>query len=406
MENNRYISNLSSWLSIIYVLMIMFLGANVLSYIHIDISKEGALNPRQYFELPVILLALFLSLGRIKFSETEKVFFILTLLIAVFQRVGLDRSAQFGFLIRNVFEPMLLLPLLAAMKNEYILKIRKILVAFLIAEALIAVYEFITNSFVFADSSTLILNGNNIGTFEMRAAALHGHPLQNAFLVSIVMTCIFFSKLKLKYRYLLFFIGWIALTCFNTRSSIALMGIVFAIGLFIDMKKSRMGIAKRFITMILILCLGFLVINFVLSHGMGSRMSIQMSSNDSSSYARFVLLSAFQQLSFTDLLFGATRGTDELIMTKYSLIGIENSFANIILLYGLIFTIVFSICWGKIVWKLSDNKILCIMVLFVSFVLLNANNTVLADSPIMQTIILSTFCFGLTKQSKIPILKK
>ena len=171
------------------------------------------------------------------------------------------------------------------------------------------------------------------------------------------------------------------------------------------MKKNRMGITKRFITMILILGLGYLVINFALSHGMGSRMSIRMSSDDSSSYARLVLLSAFQQLSFTDLLFGAARGTDELIMTKYSLIAIENSFANIILLYGLIFTIVFSICWGKIVWKLSDNKILCIMVLFVSFVLLNANNTVLADSPIIQTIILSTFCFGLTKQSKMPSLK-
>lgn len=397
----QYISKEASFLLIIYVFLTLFVGTNVRYFLHLNWKGEGILQLVHYISMPVLLLTAGISYSKLKFSNTIKFFFWFTIFIIIFQRVILNRTAGLSFLTNNVYEPILLLSILSSLRGKYINKINKIILIFLIIESLIAVYEYITGSYVFANPEAL--SGFLLGKDDMRAAAIHGHPLQNAFVVSIIMVCILFSNLKIQYRYMLYLLGWIALACFNTRSSILLMGGVLVIGGLLDMKHNKVSIVKRVLSLIILALLGYAAFNFALSHGMGSRMEIGMNSDDGSSYARFVLIQAFQEMDLSSLLFGPPEMAGENIMARYGLVAVENSFANIVLGYGLIFTIIFSIAWVKIFWKITAENMMKIMLLFVIFVLLNTNNAIMTDCPILPIAVMALYCMGRVEKHKVNI---
>lgn len=397
----QYISKEASFFLLIYVFLTLFVGTNVRYFLHLNWEGEGILQLVHYISLPVLLLTAGISYSRLRFSNTIKIFFWFTIFIIILQRIVLNRTAGLSFLTNNVYEPILLLSILSSLGEKYIYKIRKIILLFLIIESLIALYEYITGSYVFANPEAL--SGFLLGKDDMRAAAIHGHPLQNAFVVSIIMVCILFSNLKIQYRYLLYLLGWIALACFNTRSSILLMGGVLVIGGLLDMKRNKVSIVKRVLSLIILALLGYAAFNFALSHGMGSRMEIGMNSDDGSSYARFVLVQAFQEMDLSSLLFGPPEMAGENIMVRYGLVAVENSFANIVLGYGLIFTIIFSIAWVKIFWKISAEKMMKIMLLFVIFILLNTNNAIMTDCPIISIAVMALYCMGRVEKQKVNI---
>lgn len=398
----QYISKEASFFLLIYVFLTLFVGTNVRYFLHLNWEGEGILQLVHYISLPVLVLTAGISYSRLRFSNTIKNFFWFTIFIIILQRIVLNRTAGLSFLTNNVYEPILLLSILSSLGEKYIYKIRKIILLFLIIESLIAVYEYITGSYVFANLEAL--SGFLLGKDDMRAAAIHGHPLQNAFVVSIIMVCILFSNLKIQYRYLLYLLGWIALACFNTRSSILLMGGVLVIGGLLDMKRNKVSIVKRVLSLIILALLGYAAFNFALSHGMGSRMEIGMNSDDGSSYARFVLVQAFQEMDLPSLLFGPPEMAGENIMARYGLVAVENSFANIVLGYGLIFTIIFSIAWVKIFWKIPAENMMKIMLLFVIFVLLNSNNAIMTDCPILPVAVMALYCMGRVEKHKVNIM--
>lgn len=399
MFQRNYISKTASFLLLIYVLLTLFVGTNVRYFLHLNWEGEGVLQLIHYISLPVLLLTAGISYSKLRFSNTIKFFFWFTIFIIILQRIVLNRSAGLSFLTNNVYEPILLLSLLSSLREKYIKQFTKIILIFLILESLIAVFEYITGSYIFANSEAL--SNFLLGKDDMRAAAIHGHPLQNAFVVSIIMVCILFSNLKIQYRYILYLLGWIALACFNTRSSILLMGGVLVIGVLLDMKRNKVSIVKRVLSLIILALLGYAALNFALSHGMGSRLEIGMDSNDGSSYARFVLIQAFQEMDLSSLLFGPPEMAGESIMMRFGLVAIENSFADIILGYGLIFTVIFSIAWVKIFWKTPAGKMMKIMLLLVLFILFNTNNAIMTDCPILPVAVMSLFCLGREEYSNI-----
>lgn len=393
MTNKRCISKFSYLVLLFYVLITLFMGTNVRYFLHLNLKGEGIIQRSHYIALPILLLSSLFSITKIKFTKSEKVFFVFSVIIILVERVLFQKTAGLSFMLNNIYEPILLLSLLRILYPKNVLRIRNLVLIFLIIESLIAVYEFITQSFIFADPTVLMSERFLSGAEEMRAASLHGQALQNSFIISITMTCILYSRMKALYRYSFFFLGWIALACFNTRSSILLMGLIFIVGFIFDMKKNKVSFIKRFFLTAVVLIIGVTAANFVLKNGMGGRLNILMGSEDGSSYARIVLIQAIQNLNFSDFMFGSVTNASESIMTQYSLVAIENSFANMILGYGFIFTIVFTILWSKIIWNISSMRFMTLMVLLVMFVLFNVNNAIMTDCPIMVFTILSLFCF-------------
>ena len=198
-------------------------------------------------------------------------------------------------------EPMMVLAILRTANKKTIQIMLYMILVFFLIECGVALLEAVTRVVIF-DYKNMWNDG--VMLYELRSHSLHGHPLQNAFIVSIIMLSVWVSKLNLPVKYSLYFLGFIALFCFNTRSSIYLMGGVFCIGLLRDLFVTKVSIAYKifmfFFVWLLIVYLFMQIENF----GLGSRLSTKMNSEDSSSQARFLILKMMQDLTLVDLPFG------------------------------------------------------------------------------------------------------
>lgn len=376
----------------LYIALTLFLGNNVVCFLHLKLEGNSILALSHYITLPVLFLAVFVNAKYVRITKNEKWFIFTSLLIMAFQKIFMDKSAGMSFFFNSILEAILLCMLLRLLDYKRKKKLQKFLIAFIVIEFIIAVYEYFTYNIIFAnDVNTLdVFTGQE----EMRSYALHGHPLQNAFLVSIVMTTILSSKLKQSIRYSVFFLGYLALFCFNTRSSIYFMSVVLLINIWRDFFLGKQSIAKKVTFLTLIAATISYLIVFVQSHDMGSRLAIGMDSNDGSSYARFILINVLtQDMSLKDLLVGISTKASDSYMIKYSLVAIENSVVNLIMGFGLIFTILFFFFYYKIFCEITREKVLLYSLIFIMVLLFNTNNALQTNCPIMPVAIMSLFAF-------------
>lgn len=186
----------------LYITLTLFLGNNVISFFHLKLEGDSVLALSHYITLPVLFLAVFSNAKYIKFTKNEKRLIFISLLIMMFQKVFMDKSAGMSFFLNSILEPVFICTLLRLLDDLQRKRLRKLLILFVIIEFCVALYEYLTYSMVFAkdvDSFAFFS-----GATEMRSYALHGHPLQNAFLVSMVITAILSSHMKQSVRYAVF----------------------------------------------------------------------------------------------------------------------------------------------------------------------------------------------------------
>ena len=193
-------------------------------------------------------------------------------------------------------------------------------------------------------------------------------------------------------RYILFLLGYVSILCFNTRSSMLLMVIVLLINMVKDFFIGKRRSLKKIIVITLFLLGISLLYMFVTHYGFGSRMAITMNSHDSSANARYVLVDLIKDLNLHDIIFGTT--SIPLLMKKYSVTTLENSVLNFIISFGIIYTTMFFYYWYKIIKRIQINKYLSYSVFVVSFLLFNANNSILTENPIFPFIVMSLYSFG------------
>lgn len=218
----------------IYLVLTIFVGSNVISYLHLNIEGDSILALSHYLTIPFLLLAYMLNIHKISLYKYEKYLIIASCLIGVFQKLFMNKSAGMSFFINSVFEPLMLCALLRLFGSAQLKRLRFFLLSFMCVEFIIAFYEYFSGNLLFAvsvDTLKMIT-----GQEEMRAFALQGHPLQNSFLVSMIMCGILSSNLNINFRYAFFFIGYLSLFCFNSRSSIYFMGIILLMNLWRDFR--------------------------------------------------------------------------------------------------------------------------------------------------------------------------
>ena len=227
----------------------------------------------------------------------------------------------------------------------------------------------------------------------MRAYSLHGHPLQNAFLVSTISTVILCSRMKITYRYALFFLGYFAVFSFNTRSSIYFLAVVLLVNVWRDMRSRRIrGWKKGFFLAGLCVAI-FWGLDYIETHSLGSRMATGLTSDDSSSEARFVLVGEILSLNVKDLLFGVNSSYVQAVMDRNWLIAIENSFVSLIFGNGLIFTIAFSFLMYKELKCIGNGSFMFYTTIVLTFLLLNANNALMTTCPVIPVLVIALYVF-------------
>ena len=381
----------------IYLVLTIFVGSNVISYLHLNIEGDSILALSHYLTIPFLLLAYMLNIHKISLYKYEKYLIIASCLIGVFQKLFMNKSAGMSFFINSVFEPLMLCALLRLFGSAQLKRLRFFLLSFICVEFIIAFYEYFSGNLLFAvsvDTLKMIT-----GQEEMRAFALQGHPLQNSFLVSMIMCGILSSNLNINFRYAFFFIGYLSLFCFNSRSSIYFMGIILLMNLWRDFVIKKQSLWKKiFLFSFLGISITYLLI-FVQSHNMGTRLAIGMDSNDGSSYARFILVIILtSDMSIADILVGLPTTISTSFMVKYSLVAIENSVVNLIFGFGIIYTIFFFLYWFKIYMSINSNKFTLLCLVIIMVLLFNTNNALQTNCPIIPMSIMTLYAFKYEKK--------
>ena len=373
----------------LYLLLTVFIGSSLASFLGISLPADSFLSSIHYRAIPLLVLSYLLSLP-VGLSSREKLMVLLCLSMLIIAGI-FNRSAYFAVLVNNGIEPVILIALLRKVCPSKAFIFKTFLIFFLL-ECFVAWIEVITRSIIFADLSNM--NQDTLQYMldsEMRAYSLHGHPLQNAFLVSILSFFFLTAKGTVFFRYGYFFMGYITLFAFNTRSSIYLMGVVFALVLFHDFKSGVLSKRQKswvlFFVGLAIALLSYMVVKYQF----GSRLfELSLSSKDDSSNTRYMLLGIVGNLQIKELLFGLNNGL-ELITTKYALFAIENSLVNFIITNGLIFTL----CWCLLIYfclkPICRNVKKFNLSFLVFFGLINANNALMTEAPFIIFYVLALY---------------
>lgn len=372
-----------------YIYLTLFCGNSIASFLGMPISQDSFILALHYRSLPFLLFC-YIFANFPKFNRQEILLItisMITLMIASLK----ERSAMFAVSVNNAIEPVILIALLRYYKDKYRNVVKSALLLFFIIECGIAWIEFVFKTFLFADP-TSIMDENRVAYMldsEMRAFSLHGHPLQNAFVVSILSFFFLSAKAKPMYRYGLFTIGYITLFAFNTRSSIYLMSAVFTLVLIRDLKKGYIRRSNKLVIVLLVLAIGLLGY-LIQEYHFGSRLVYGISEKDASSNTRFMLVDIILRLPLSDFLWGMNHGIST-ITTKYDFFAIENSLANFIVCNGAVYTFLWCVLFYKCLETISKRKTRYLQSFIIFFTLINVNNSLMTDTPIAIIYILALY---------------
>lgn len=256
---------------------------------------------------------------------------------------------------------------------------RSIFILYII-ECVIAIFERIIGSYVFGwvtkdDGIIMSLGDAN----EFRSTAMFGHPLQNALVVSTLMAFILFSEIKTKTKLWLWFLGYISIMCFNTRSS--MVGDAMMLGLFLFSKVlSSKGKGKiKYFMLLLLISATLLYLLFRTS--LGGRLVEMGLVDDTSAQVRINTWSIFDYFSLSNFLWG--HSTKEAADFSYSagLIATENFWIDWMFLYGLVTILIYVVLMFHLLKSLYvDYKRIAILGTCCNFWLLASTNNSLSTS--------------------------
>lgn len=213
-----------------------------------------------------------------------------------------------------------------------------------------------------------------------RSFALIGHPLQNALIVSTMMSFILVSKLRLKLKFVLWGMGYLAILSFNTRSS--MVGNVFILVVYIlhEILYSKQYTRKQkngmFMFLVFSVIMSFVMV-FVL--GIGGRLREMGLYDESSASARVDVWGIFDILPIQEFLFGFDFDQVEKIMFGAGIEVTENFWIDYLLRYGLIFLLLYVILYCKLIRALYKGyPRFQILLTFLTFILIASTNNSLS----------------------------
>jgi len=280
--------------------------------------------------------------------------------------------------------------------------LRLIVIAFFIFQSVTVIAEWITmKNFFYIESNydspvnldindiMNIENSINIGRWAFRAQGVFVHPILSSMIASIMILCILFSTIKNNIKFILLFIGLVAILTINTRTGIVLTAIMLIPALFHNYKS--MANKYRKITLLVVVFSVGLLIYLIFNTDLGGRL-LNQKVLDESSEQRLITLSFLDVLSNEWLLHGRMDYTD-LMLASY--IGwIENGYIAFILKYGLIVGIplLLSLIWVHICQLRRIPRIggICIFLTYYAYAVTNPH---LANQSIWLYFLFSYYAF-------------
>lgn len=329
------------------------MGSNVLSFLGIDSA---------IFLYFILLIAVIPFLSNLKGHRTlgNRKFEILILLLIVVMLLNRMRIGMLEDSIRNAITlfitPVLfmLFPMEIRSKKDYkIMKgVTKILIAFYVLECGLAIIEFIFKFHLFGWVDTTFETNLDLSKWDsFRSVALHGSPLTNALIVTILNAFFSVSAINNKYKFMLWFMGFLAVLAFNARIAIFLNAFLFIYQIFKIVTSNQISISKKMVTYIGISLFVPVIVFLVIYKGWGDRLFKNELFDENSGQVRLDVFSIFDYVSSSRLLLGHSMKSFEAIRDLAGLLIIENFWICLILLFGLVFVILLVILYFKLMRK-------------------------------------------------------
>ena len=347
----------------------------------------------------ILVGCFYLATRKLQNRNYEIYFFVFCVLYTIVN-VLLNRSVHLGTVIMAFIAPVLI-GLFIKNISDARYTVYKIVVSYFIFECGLAIVQRILGV-------NLLLTPSDTGFFDMgvssnsgfRSASIHGHPLQGALMVSVVMGFIYISDLKLKKKILLLLMGFMALLSFNTRSSIFLWGIILAF-MFLQIifsKKYDVMIKSASLCLFVIGAIGLWVL---LQQGWGGRLLEMSLFDEKSAQVRIDVFYMFNFLSLEQLLWGIPSDVVSLIKDKSNINIIENYWIAYIFYFGLICTLVFVtfvvLCLRPLFKGIPTIKILISVGVFL--LISSTNNSMITAVPALIVLVLCVYSFPIKKQT-------
>lgn len=377
----------------LYIFLTFFVGRCVRSWLHFEFSPTSIIGGTNYLGLPILII-LYISLKKKALTKSEWVIIVSSIICVMIGKV-LHGSAVVVNIVNNCFEPILLCCVLRSSDFRTLNNGRTLLIYFFIVECLVAIYEASTRTILFATLEDDKLLGMQL--WDMRAYSLHGHPLSNGSIVSLV--CLFFlttNTIKKKQAVFLLILGVYALFCFNNRSSVFILAISSLVYLAYYIFKGSGGIIKKITIISSIAICGCFFLGQLSNSYIGSRIfSSAISKNDDSTQGHLAALYFLDMLDEKGWLFGVS---SDLIygqfMRRAQAVAVESSIILYILTYGLIYTTLYYYFLFKFILTFHASKIIKYLTAIMVILTLNASNLIFGACPYISLIVLCLYCFS------------
>lgn len=314
----------------------MFLSGTVATYLRIENTVTFAYAPFVVYFL--------VHLRRFRWSHVTKLMIVVicfAVFAYVFRLIGLEQDYFKSYLTFLVF-PMLLAIDLENEGGQRLSLLRKSLVVFFIIECGIAIYEKWTGTYIFYDPTSFLtsqqLQYYSIEDWEFRSSGLFSHPLMNAMIVCVVLSFILISNMQMKYKLLLFALGYASLWCFNARGAIIASSVLMVPYLLRSLYQSN--IKKKAWLYAAFILFSVIFVQQLLTTSLGGRLLADDGGLvDGSTQARLDVFTFHEYITSFQLWLG---DPDLYLYVKEMLHagGVENGLVTIILREGIFFTVI------------------------------------------------------------------
>lgn len=383
--------------------MTLFLGINVLYTLGLKDPFNTTTSLTSSVHLATWLLlgeGMYLLTKKKLNKKNEYHFIFFCIIYIIFNVIILRRSANLVLIINSFIAPIFA-SLYA--KNFHQAKnfIFKIIILYFITECGLAITERITSTnFLVAAAETTFMDTSMSDTEGFRSASIHGHPLQGALMISVVMGFIYISEIKIKTKIILLLLGCMALLSFNTRSSICFWGGMLSLLLLHIIFSNKYSTGNKLASFCLLSIASIGLWN-LLQSGWGGRLLELSLFDEDSAQARIDVFLMFDFISVEQILWGITEKELISIMSKSGIGIIENYWISYILSFGIIGTIFFVVFVFRCLKPLFKNiPIIKIVISVGSFLLISStNNSMVSGVPALILLVLCVYSFPIKRNN-------
>lgn len=342
-------------LILLSILLVLFFGYDVLlfiGYLGDNVTFLQKIHPSVY-----LLLFAFLTIPKKTATIRQEVVCMLFIVVLYYTVTYFGGEIDSTFLINSFILPVLFSAVIISYKpkkREISQDLKNIIIYFFIIECSIAIFEAIFKINLIWVKTESLQDVTNIA--EFRSSALLGHPLQNALCVSSIMTFILVSNVR--YKYLLWSLGFLAILCFNTRSSIVASGILLVIyAVYVLFANNKIKLKEKRSVIFYLIVGSISMIYLMVEYSLGGRLLKMGLFDQSSAVVRVDILQVFDYFELKTFLIGLSKSQSERILHGSGMddLIIENYLISFILNFGIIFTIMIVIFFGAFVKGIIIN---------------------------------------------------